>query len=236
MRLRTCVIIPAYNAAKTLGRLLDRIRPLGLDVVVINDGSTDETAAVASQTGTLVINHLRNHGKGAALRTGFAYALQAGYELVVTMDSDGQHDPLEIPALLEAAAQPGSAIVVGQRAMSESSMPFARRCTNRFMSWLVSRMAGAPMPDSQCGFRVIRREVLATIRLSSRRFDIETEMLLAAARRKWPIRFVPIRTIYERHSSHIRPVVDGLRFFRLVAWIGLRHLVERVSDTAKDEL
>ena len=221
MSLRACAIIPAYNAAKSLAPLLERMRPLGLDVVVINDGSTDDTAAVAARAGTLVITHLRNRGKGAALRTGFAYALQSGYEAVVTLDSDGQHDPSEIPKLLEAAAKPDGAMVVGRRVFDAPMMPFARRSTNRFMSWLISKMAGAPMPDSQCGFRVIRRDALATLRLSSRRFDIETEMLLAAARGKWPIRFVPIRTIYEDHASHIRPIVDGLRFFRLVLWYAL---------------
>jgi len=221
MSLRACAVIPAYNAAATLGPLAQQIRQLGLDLVIVDDGSTDETARVATQTGTMVISHLRNQGKGAALRTGFAYAVQAGYEVVVTLDSDGQHDPADIPRLLEAASQPDGAVVIGCRTLARGSMPFARRWVNRLMSRVVSVMARHRIPDSQCGLRVIRREVLQAVRLSGRRFDLETELLLAAAHRGWRARSVPIRTIYHQRASHIDPIVDGLRFMRLIAWYSL---------------
>lgn len=219
--LRSCVVIPAYNAAKTLGALVRHIRQLKLDAVVVNDGSTDDTAQVAIASGALVISHLANHGKGVAIRSGFAFAVETGYDAVVTMDGDGQHDPAELPRLLEEAARDGVAIVVGNRAQERWRMPRSRRWTNQVMSGVVSWVARQDIPDSQCGFRVIRREVLEQMRLSSRHFDIETELLLAASRAGWRISSIPIHAIYGHHPSHIRPVVDGLRFVRLV----LRYLL-----------
>jgi len=221
MNLRSCVVIPAYNAAQTIGPLVRQIKGLGLDTVVVNDGSTDETAEAASAAGALVMSHLGNLGKGSALRTGFAFALREGYDSVVTLDGDGQHDPTEIPRLLEAASQSHAALVVGHRLVNRSSMPVSRRWTNRLMSLIVSLLARQRIPDSQCGFRVISRQVLVTIPLSSCRFELETELLLAAARRGVRVLSVPIRTIYQQHDSHIHPLWDGVRFVRLV----LRYLL-----------
>lgn len=221
MTLRACVVIPAYNAAKTLAPLVRQIKQMGLDAVVINDGSTDETARAASEAGTLVISHLENRGKGAALRTGFAFALQADYEAVVTLDGDGQHDPQEIPRLLEAAGASTTAVVVGSRLVDQRSMPLLRRGTNRLMSGIVSLITRQRIPDSQCGFRVIRREALTGLPLSCRHFDLETELLLAASRSGWTVTSVPIRTIYDHHPSRIRPLPDGIRFVGLV----LRYLL-----------
>jgi len=215
------VVIPAYNAAKTIRPLIRHVKQLALDPVVVNDGSTDDTVQVATEAGALVISHLQNQGKGAALRTGFAFALQAGYDAVVTMDSDGQHDPQEIPYLLDVASLPQAAVVVGHRLVDGWCMPCLRRWTNRLMSLIVSRLARQRIPDSQCGFRVIRRQVLSAIQLSTSRFDLETELLLAATRRGWRVISVPIRTIYPHHTSSIHPVWDGLRFVHVV----LRHLL-----------
>lgn len=219
--LKSCVVIPAYNAAKTLSPLIRHIRQLKLDAVVVNDGSTDDTAQVAAAAGALVISHLANHGKGVAIRSGFAFAVETGYDAVVIMDGDGQHDPAELPRFLEEAARDRVAMVVGNRVQERWRMPRIRRWTNQVMSGVVSWVARQDIPDSQCGFRVIRREVLEQMRLSSRHFDIETELLLAASRGGWRISSIPIHAIYENHSSHIRPIVDGLRFVRLV----LRYLL-----------
>jgi glycosyltransferase involved in cell wall biosynthesis len=221
MALRACVVIPAYNAARTIGPLLHQVRSIGLDAVVVNDGSTDDTAEEASRAGALVMSHLENLGKGVALRMGFAFALRGGYDAIVTLDSDGQHDPREIPCLLETASRCQAAIVVGHRLVDGSRMPMARRWTNRLMSCIVSLLARQPMPDSQCGFRVIQRQALAHLEFSSCHFELETELLLAAARRRLRVIFVPIRTIYQHQASHIHPLVDGLRFMRLV----LRYLL-----------
>ncbi|MBI3324859.1 MAG: glycosyltransferase family 2 protein, partial [Candidatus Omnitrophica bacterium] len=175
-----------------------------------------QTARLATEAGAMVISHLRNRGKGVALRTGFAFALQQGYDAVVTMDSDGQHDPEEIPRLLQASEEPHAAIVIGHRLLDNAHMPRIRRWTNWFMSSVVSLLTRQQIPDSQCGFRVIRRHVLDALRLSGRRFDLETELLLAAARRGWRVSSVPIRAIYHDHASYIHPIMDGVRFVGLV--------------------
>ncbi len=210
-----CVIIPAFNASTALGPLISGVRAHGLPVVVIDDGSTDNTAAVAAQYGALVISHLQNQGKGSALRTGFSHALRGPYDGIITMDGDGQHDPVEIPHLIREAERQHAGVVVGDRMASGHHMPPSRQWTNRMMSRIISALSRQQIPDSQCGFRLIRREVLQQVSLKSRCFEIESELLLAAAARKWKIVSVPVRAIYEGHTSHIRPVRDGLRFFGL---------------------
>ena len=213
---KTCVIIPAYNSSRTIGPLVRHIRQLGFDAVVVNDGSTDDTAQVASEAGALVMSSLVNQGKGTALRRGFAFALRSGYEAIVTLDGDGQHDPQEIPRFLETAEHDQAMVVIGHRLVNGANMPPSRRWTNRLMSGIVSWLARQPIPDSQCGFRLIRRQALAAVELSTQRFEIETELLLAVARCGWTVASVPIRTIYSNHHSHIRPISDGVRFLRLV--------------------
>ena len=218
---RYCVVIPAYQAAKTIGALVGRIKAQGLPVVVVDDGSQDHTASVASEQGALVISHLRNEGKGRALRTGFEYALRSHYDGVVTMDSDAQHDPAEIAQLIHAGEHQHAGIVLGNRMVNGSPMPSARAWANTVMSRVVSALIHQEIPDSQCGFRLIRKEVLESVPLRSKRFEIETELLLAAAARKWKIISVPVRTIYGHHQSHIKPLPDAMRFIRLV----LRYLM-----------
>ncbi len=209
---RYCVLIPAFNAAKTIGEVVRRAKAEGLAIIVVDDGSTDETAAVAVEQGALVISHLRNQGKGCALRTGFMHALRSRFEGVVTLDSDGQYDPSEIQQLIAAGERQHAGLVLGNRMLNGTPMPRARRWINALMSLLVSMRIRQRIPDSQCGFRFIRKEVLDTIPLRARRFEAETELVVWAAARRWKIISVPVRSIYQRHASHIRPVRDALRF------------------------
>ena len=221
---RYCVVIPAFEAAKTIGELIRRIKPHGLGIVVVDDGSRDRTAAIAAQEGALVISHLRNQGKGSALRTGFEYTLRSRYDGVITLDSDGQHDPAEIPSLIRAGEVQHAGIVLGNRITNGAVMPPVRRWTNTVMSGIVSSIARQRIPDSQCGFRFIRKEVLESVPLRAKHFEIETELVLGAAKRRWKIISVPVRSIYqEHHQSHIRPLQDTIRFLGLV----VRYLVGR---------
>ena len=214
---RYCVVIPAFNASETIGALVRQVKAQGLSVVVVDDGSQDRTAALASTEGALVISHLRNQGKGAALRTGFQYALRTAHDGVVTMDGDGQHDPAEILQLIHAGEVQHAGIVVGNRMTNGLAMPSSRRWTNEFMSSIVSMLARQPIPDSQSGFRFIRKEVLEAVPLRAMRFELETELLVGAAAQRWKIVSVPVRTIYPtQHRSHIHPVWDGVRFIGLV--------------------
>ena len=216
MQGRYCVVIPAYQAADTIGVLVSRVKGQGLPAIVVDDGSHDETASIASAKGALVISHLRNEGKGSALRTGFEYALRAQYDGVVTIDSDGQHDPAEISELIHAGEHQHAGVVVGNRMTGRATMPRVRLWTNTLMSTVVSALTRQRIPDSQCGFRFIRKEVLGSVPLRSRRFEIETELLLRAAARHWKIVSVAVRVNYENHRSHIRPFPDTIRFISLV--------------------
>lgn len=221
---RYCVVLPALNAASTIGPLVRSIRAQGLSAVVVNDGSTDQTAAIASAEGALVISHLRNLGKGSALRTGFEYALRSRFDGIVTMDSDGQHDPAEIPRLIQAGERQHAGMVLGDRMADGVAMPMVRRLTNQLMSTLVSGVARQRIADSQCGFRFIRRELLEAVPLRGKRFELETELVFGAAARRWKIISVPVRSIYRpSQSSHIQPLRETVRFLQVV----LRYLVRR---------
>ncbi|MBI4598325.1 MAG: glycosyltransferase family 2 protein [Candidatus Omnitrophica bacterium] len=223
MKGKYCAVIPAFQAEKTIGRLVGNIKSGGLDVVVVDDGSLDQTAAIASKEGAFVISHLRNQGKGAALRTGFEHARRAGFDGVVTLDSDGQHDPAEIARLIEAGEHQHAGMTIGNRMINGVAMPRSRRWTNQLMSTLISHAIRQRIPDSQCGFRFIRKELLESIPLRARRFDIETELVLGAAAARWKIISVPIRSIYKDEASYIRPLRDGIRFL----WLILRFLLTR---------
>jgi glycosyltransferase involved in cell wall biosynthesis len=223
MTRRYCVVIPAFDAEKTIGALVRGAKLQGFEVIVVDDGSRDQTASLASAEGALVISHLRNEGKGRALRTGFEHALRASYDGVITMDGDGQHDPTEIEPLVKAGEYQHAGIAIGNRLTNGASMPRLRWWTNWLMSAIVSALVRHRIPDSQCGFRFIRRELLSELTLRANRFDIDTELLLGAAARRWKIISVPIRSIYHNERSHIRPLRDGILF---VAQL-LRHLARR---------
>ena len=216
MQGRYCVLIPAFQAERTIGPIVRGAKGQGLEVIVINDGSRDQTASVASAAGAVVISHLHNEGKGRALRTGFEHVLRAAYDGVITMDSDGQHDPTEIVQLVHAGEVQHAGMTIGNRLANGVPMPAARLWTNRLMSAVVSAVTRQQIPDSQCGFRFIRRELLRELTLRANRFEIDTELVLRAAAQRWKIISVPIRTIYQDEHSHIKPVMDGLRFVALI--------------------
>ena len=218
---RYCVVIPAFDSENTIGALVAQIKHQELDIIVVDDGSRDRTASISAQHKDLVISHIHNQGKGQALRTGFEHALRCRYDGVITMDSDGQHDPSEIPQLIRAGEVQHAGMVLGNRLHNGAAMPRARRWANTLMSEIVSAVARQAIPDSQCGFRFIRKELLEDVALQAKRFEIETELLLRAAGRKWKIISIPVRSIYHEHPSHIRPLRDAIRFLGLI----LRYLL-----------
>ncbi len=216
-QLNVWVVIPAYNEEDKVGSLVRDIRRLGFSVLVIDDGSTDGTYEVARREADVVLKNERNYGKGVALRRGITYLLErANPDYIITMDADYQHSPDDIEKFLDCA-RAGKHFVIGDRMHNPEGMPFVRKGTNRFMSWLISLMVGQKIPDTQCGFRLIKRDVLESIDMRSDKFEVESEIIIEAARRKFAIESIPIRSIYHKHHrSNIHPFFDTLRFIKFI--------------------
>ncbi len=222
-RQRACIIIPAFNEAARIAAVVCRAKAHCPDVVVVDDGSSDRTAATAEAAGATVVRHPQNRGKGVALQTGFAYARERGFDIAITLDADGQHNPDEIPRFLEAYARTGIPVLIGNRMADAADMPRVRRWTNQFMSWMLSRAMRQYVPDTQCGYRLFRCDVIPFIGAASERFAAESEILLNVAARGIQIGAVRIATIYGDEKSKIRPFSDTIRFFSML----LRHRQRR---------
>ncbi len=216
--MRVAIIIPAYNAGSALAGVIEQsVEAVGAsNVIVIDDGSTDGSCSCEVCLPVRCIRHVENRGKGEALKTGFAEAIAGSFDAVVTLDADGQHDPALVGRFVDEAERCGADIVVGSRMGNVGQMPWLRRLTNRTTSMFVSALAGQPIEDSQCGFRLIRTGVLRDLRLRTSRYDTESEMLIQAGRNGHTIRSVPIPSVYGSEKSKIRPGLDTLRFVRLV--------------------
>ena len=219
---KICILIPAYNAQETLGSVLKKIEPLKIDTIVVDDGSSDGTKRVASEIGVQLLRHPFNLGKGAALQTGFKYALQRGYEIIITLDADGQHDPSEIPSLLKVFQSVNPDILIASRAAAFGEMTFLRGFWNRLGVRAVARLCHRDITDSQSGFRLIRVEVIREVYLSTSGFEMELELLIKACKKGFGVLSVPIETqsVDGTGSSHFRPVMDTW----LVCRVFLRNL------------
>jgi glycosyltransferase involved in cell wall biosynthesis len=208
------VVIPCLNEEGFIGPLVATVRQQLPSVLVVDDGSTDGTAFLAARAGAQVVRHETTQGKGAALRTGLQHVRDAGYEWALTMDGDGQHAPEDIPRLLEVARRTRARLVIGNRMGDPAGMPRLRRIVNRWMSRRISAAAGLPLPDSQCGFRLMHLETWASLPIRATHFEIESDTLLAFAAHNCRIEFVPIQVIYKTEQSKIHPWRDTLRWFR----------------------
>ncbi len=215
---RILALIPAHDEARSIGRVV-ATAARHLPVVVVDDGSTDDTAVMAQTAGATVVRQSPNQGKGAALRAGFRHALDAGVDAVITLDGYGQHDREEIPKFLgpSPSERAGAELVIGSRSFGE--MPLVRRLSNATGTVMLSAALGRCIPDNQSGYRRIGRRLM-TAMLDSRDdgFAFEVEMIAVCLREGWPMAWVPIRTIYGAERSHIRP---------------LRHLREFLAVTAR---
>jgi len=215
----TLALIPAWNEATLVGPVVEATRAY-LPVLVVDDGSHDDTDGVAEAAGSMVVRHPQNQGKGVALMTGFTWALERGYEAVLTLDADGQHDPAEIPEFLAAYEADAGDLIVGRRDFSQ--MPFPRNYTNAiFGSWLLSLALGARIYDSQSGYRLYGRRLLERLDLATTGFELEVEVIVQAVCQGMRIGWVEIRTIYDTGKvSYFHPVKDSARFLGMVwhAW------------------
>lgn len=219
--MRYCTIIPTYNNGKTLTDIIERVRPMVEHVVVVNDGSTDNTAALLQQYSNeedvTVVQYPRNRGKGYALRTGLEKARALEYDYAVTIDSDGQHYPEDIPQLMETlqAQLPNTKVmVVGSRNLQVEGMPSKNTFANRFSNFWFTIQTGIRLPDTQTGFRVYPLHHLPCLRMLTYRYESELELLVFSAWRN--IRLIPtsVRVYYPPEGervTHFRPFADFTR-------------------------
>ncbi len=216
-RSSVAAVIPAYNEEKHIGDVVRRTRSQLDHVLVVDDGSGDETKDRAGEAGAEVAIHSENRGKGEAIKTGLRYWLDRHLEFVIILDADGQHRPEEIDRFVTAAASTaGPKLIIGNRMNDVSRMPLVRRMVNRYMSNNISCVCRQKIPDTQCGFRMLHRDLIPDLLGGANRFDYETEMLIVASRKGCRIDSVPITTVYSDEVSSIHPVRDTLRFFKLM--------------------
>jgi glycosyltransferase involved in cell wall biosynthesis len=212
------IAIPAYQAAPSVGGVVERARAVLPHVLVVDDGSTDGTAEAARGAGARVVSHAVNRGKGCALATAFDDLFGRGVSAVVTVDADGQHLPEEIPHLLDAwrgGAETGAAtdLVIGSRDHLFAGMSPVRRTSNRISSFLISVLAGQRLHDVQSGFRLYDRRLIASLGFPESGFEAESAVVVRAARAGFRVVTTPVRLGFAdgRSTSHYRPVVDSLR-------------------------
>ena len=222
--MKTCLLLPAYNEAKTVATIIGEVRQFIPNIVVIDDGSTDQTVAQAIEVSRIckstvtVLRHCWNQGKGMALRTGFDYALSNRFELIATMDTDGQHQPKELPRLLNHFHCYAPDILIGGRISSDqrSSMPLHRQLNNWLVSAVGSSLCGQRVPDFQSGFRLIRSTVLQAVQLETSRYETESELLIKAGRLGFRIETLSIATIYGSETSDIQTGREMWLFTKLL--------------------
>lgn len=207
-------LIPAYNESERIAGVIDRVSRY-LPVLVVDDGSKDETASIAEKHGASVVRQVPNQGKGAALINGFKYAIQEGYGAVVTLDADGQHDPDEIPLFISEFKN-GSDLVIGKRDFRK--MPFPRNISNTIGTWWFSWALGQYCPDNQSGYRLHSRKLIEASLLSNEtNFEFEVEIILRCVVLGYTLSYVPIKTIYAGEKSHIKPLRHIKHFYRIVS-------------------
>lgn len=208
--METCIVIPAYNAAKTILAVANEALETGLKLLIVDDGSTDETVQLIRHLPLSIILLKRNSGKGAALKAGFEWALSHGFNAVVTIDADGQHEVTAIRQLAGAACANGYDILIASRFSQFEQMTGLRSSWNRFGVWCIRKRTGFHISDSQSGFRFYSAALLRQVKLRSDGYDMEMEILLKAWRAGFVIGSLPIaaRVADGRSTSHYKPVRD----------------------------
>ena len=209
-------VIPALNAERSIATVVAATRRHVEAVIVVDDGSSDATGEVARAVGATVLRHDVNRGKGAALKTGFGWALDHHFHAVITLDADGQHLPDEVPKFIHEFQSSRADLIIGGRAHLFEDMVPIRRLANRLSAWCIAKSAGAPIADSQSGFRLYSARLLRAVDLRTDGFDMESEIIVRAGRRGFRIVTIPIELGFVNGiaTSHYKPLKDTLR----IAW------------------
>ncbi len=213
---KTIILIPAYNGASQLEKLITQIKALvpEIDILVVNDGSTDETSSIVKNQNCIVLTNDTNQGKGYSLKRGFVYAVDKEFDYLITIDADLQHCPEDIPRFISNAEE--DQIAIGTRDLSVGNMPLSRWLSNNLTSLMVSVFGGKVIRDSQSGFRMFDLKVLRKMKAESNRFDFESELLFQTGLFNTKIKEVSIRTIYNNEKSSISHFGDTIRFIRQI--------------------
>ena len=216
-KLKTCVVIPTYNNDKTLVDVIDRVGKHTGNIIVVNDGSTDKTAQILGdyQQPIEIVTHAKNQGKGCALRNGFKKALDLGYENAITIDSDGQHFPEDLPKLISRLRQEPKAIIIGARNMAQKDVPGGSSFGNRFSNFWFLVETGIRLPDTQSGYRVYPIKLLSEFHFFCTKFEYEIEVPVRAAWSGISVISEPVQIKYgqgKERVTHFRPFAD---FFRI---------------------
>ena len=207
-------VIPCFNEERTIESVVRSVTPHLPTVIVVDDGSTDATAKQAQNAGVKVLRSASNCGKGAALRRGWNEAFAQGFQWALCLDGDGQHSADDIPVFFRTAEQTSALLVIGNRMGTPRQMPWLRRCVNRWMSRQLSKRTGRPLPDSQCGFRLMNLQAWSRLAMTAAHFEVESELLLGFVAAGYKVEFVPIHTIYKGTPSKIHPLRDTVRWFK----------------------
>lgn len=223
--INACILVPTYNNGKTLARVLDGLLAFSGPgkVLVVNDGSTDNTEEIISKYGDeiIVLKNAINKGKGYSLRKGFKEAIARGFERAITIDSDGQHLPEDLPVFIEAALKNPDALLMGSRNMNQDGVPAGSSFGNRFSNFWFRFETGISLPDTQTGYRLYPLEPLRTMRLFTTKFETEIELIVKMTWRNIPIIPVSIQVIYDKNErvSHFRPFKDFARISLLNTYL-----------------
>lgn len=217
------VVIPAYNESATIRDLVIRTLRYASQVIVVDDGSSDNTAEQLAELPVTLLINTRNQGKAASLWRGFQHALQNDVRGIITLDGDGQHSPEEIPMLLNAALQHPDRIIIGSRLWDKDAFPPARYRANRFANFWIAWAAGQPIEDSQSGFRIYPADLLHKLQIrhgKSSGFVFESEVIIESAKLGFLTHPVAISAIYRpgARASHFHPVMDIAKIGIMIAW------------------
>lgn len=214
-QLKAGVIVPTYNNAGTLGKLLSTLFHYTDRVIVVNDGSTDATSGICSSFPNItLVSYAKNMGKGWALRSGFKKARELGWEHAITIDSDGQHFPEDLPAFLDMLEREPGTLIIGKRNMTQDGIPGKSSFGNNFSNFWYRVETGYRMEDTQCGYRLYPIKALEHFTFLTRKFEFEIEVIVRAAWSGIPIGAVPVKIHYdekEKRISHFRPFRDFTR-------------------------
>jgi glycosyltransferase involved in cell wall biosynthesis len=216
------VLVPAYKACDSLKTFIPELlkKVPGKRVCIVDDASMDGTGQYCTEMSLTYLSHPVNQGKGAALATGFAYLLKRNARWILTLDADGQHSPEDIDKfLLFVETHPETGICIGARSKKIGTMPVARICSNSLTSWILSLLCKIKIIDSQCGYRIYSSELLKKVTFEYSRFQMESEVILKAAKLGFPICFLDVQTLYLSGQSHISHINDTVRWIKAVVKI-----------------